>query len=35
VGVAGLVHREEDAPVHRFQPVAQVGIARETITLIA
>jgi hypothetical protein len=25
VGVAGLVHREKDAPVHRFQPVAQVG----------
>ena len=25
VRVAGLVHRVEDAPVHRFQPVAQVG----------
>ena len=25
VGVAGLVHRVEDAPVHRLQPVAQVG----------
>ena len=25
VGVAGLVHREEDAAVHRLQPVAQVG----------
>ena len=25
VGVAGLVHGVEDAPVHRLQPVAQVG----------
>ncbi len=25
VGVADLVHRVEDAPVHRLQPVAQVG----------
>jgi hypothetical protein len=25
VGVPGLVHREKDAAVHRFQPVAQVG----------
>jgi hypothetical protein len=35
VGVPGLVHREKDAAMHRFQPVAQVGMAREMMTLIA
>jgi hypothetical protein len=29
------LHRIKDAPVHGLEPVAQVGIARETITLMA
>jgi hypothetical protein len=33
--VAVLVHREEDAPVHRLQAVRTSGSARLTITLIA
>ena len=34
-GVAGLVHAEQDAPVHRLQAVAGVRQARDTITLMA
>jgi hypothetical protein len=29
------LHRIKDAPVHRLEPVAQVGNRAETITLIA
>jgi hypothetical protein len=31
----GFVHREEHAPVHRLEAVADVRSARDTITLIA
>jgi hypothetical protein len=31
----GVVHRVEDAPVHRLQAVSTSGSARLTITLIA